>query len=392
MKQVFKNTLILAIVFSGAFFVLSAWNRPGNQTGAQTPPNPLTGWAWSNVGWISLHDTGSAPAWGVTENNGTLAGYAWSDQIGWITFNQSELSGCPSGPCKAEVDSATGNFSGWARACGVFNTNTCSGTLHNSEQLGGWDGWISLAGSGYGVSRNTGTGTVTGYAWGGPEFLGWVEFSGQLAGTSACAPGFTLINGVCVGNVNPPPSCPGCPTLSLAITDTNGAFKEPDGNAYVDLTWTSSNLSNLACATSVSNFSVTGWGGGATVTPPSGGTESNVAINSPSIGDSGSFTIECYDDNQSNTPYSATVSTVVSGPTASINCSYNSSTQELTWQTAYVENCTPDETAPITITTLPATENISCTEIGTGTPINKTCTVNPDGTTSTTTTPVFEEI
>lgn len=56
----------------------------------------MSGWAWSeNIGWISFNSTddqdpstpGIQPAtsnYGVNKNaDGTLAGYAWSSNIGW---------------------------------------------------------------------------------------------------------------------------------------------------------------------------------------------------------------------------------------------------------------------------------------------------------------------
>jgi len=59
----------------------------------------LSGWAWSdNIGWISFNSTNTNDAtdYGVNENpDGTLVGYAWSSNIGWIQFGG--LSGFPNG-------------------------------------------------------------------------------------------------------------------------------------------------------------------------------------------------------------------------------------------------------------------------------------------------------
>ncbi len=120
----------------------------------------LTGWAWSeNVGWFSVNcatggDSGgnicgtsnySIDIDGATKE---LSGYAWSDNIGWIRFDN--LLGCPDGTCDARVISngtADGGWelTGWARACSVFEVG-CSGTVKpiDGDELGGWDGWISL--------------------------------------------------------------------------------------------------------------------------------------------------------------------------------------------------------------------------------------------------------
>ena len=43
-------------------------------------------------------------------------------------------------------------------------------------QSGGWDGWISLSGSQYGVTYNSTTGKFAGYAWGSLN-VGWVSFA-----------------------------------------------------------------------------------------------------------------------------------------------------------------------------------------------------------------------
>ncbi len=130
----------------------------------------LSGWAWSeNIGWISFNSTnqGGGANYGVTvASNGRLSGYAWSENIGWLTFNQNDLSGCPKAPCQANFDDNSGQVTGWARA------------LANG---GGWDGWISLSGSNYGV-------TVSqcdwdGYAW-GSDVTGWIHFKGSNYGVS----------------------------------------------------------------------------------------------------------------------------------------------------------------------------------------------------------------
>jgi hypothetical protein len=53
----------------------------------------LTGYASSSVGYVSL-DCGTAPGWGCSPANykvtndgaGNLGGWAWNDEVGWITF------------------------------------------------------------------------------------------------------------------------------------------------------------------------------------------------------------------------------------------------------------------------------------------------------------------
>jgi hypothetical protein len=68
-------------------------------------------------------------------------------------------------------------FSGWLRA---LSTN------------GGWDGFLSLSGPGYGVVANNGT--LSGFAW-GSDVVGWVDFSGAVAPMDCTLDGVTVPNG-----------------------------------------------------------------------------------------------------------------------------------------------------------------------------------------------------
>ena len=148
--------------------VISGFTGPDEVAFAGSEHN-LSGWAWSEtIGWISFNSTeGGGSNYGVTAaSNGRLSGYAWSENIGWLTFNQGDLGGCPNSPCQANFDDDSGAVSGWARA------------LANG---GGWDGWISLSGSNYGV-------TVSqcdwdGYAW-GSDVVGWIHFKGSNYGVT----------------------------------------------------------------------------------------------------------------------------------------------------------------------------------------------------------------
>jgi len=167
MKNSFLK-IIIALVFCLAPFVVSA-SSSGN----------ISGYAWSdNIGWISFNctnldtcGTGVGKAdYGVNkESDGSLMGYAWSPNVGWIKFG--ELSGFPSSPGQnAQV--VGDNLTGWARVCSGTLSGNCS-TM--DSRTDGWDGWISLAGTGYGVSFDGSA--FSGYAW-GSEVMGWISFSG----------------------------------------------------------------------------------------------------------------------------------------------------------------------------------------------------------------------
>jgi len=128
--------------------------------------NNLAGFAWSdNIGWISFNCTNDNSCgsvdYGVNQNpDGTLVGYAWSPSVGWIQFGN--LSGFPSGGGGTQAQNANingNNLKGWAKAIGADGN--------------GWDGWISLSGSGYGVSLSGAS--FVGYGW-GSSVVGWVSF------------------------------------------------------------------------------------------------------------------------------------------------------------------------------------------------------------------------
>ncbi len=170
---------------------------------AQSGGQPVTGWAWSsNIGWISFDGVG----YGVSEDSGTgaLSGYAWSSNIGWISFNSAHVSGCPSGSCAPQVNLSTGNLNGWARACAAFaNKNACSGALDPNG--GGWDGWIALSGTAvngtlYGVTQNNTTGAWNGFAW-GSDTVGAISMAGTINGVPYGV--FGNCSGPCVGATSP---------------------------------------------------------------------------------------------------------------------------------------------------------------------------------------------
>ncbi len=155
---------------------------------AQTTGNNLHGWAWSsNIGWISFNSTDSGAsggsAYAVTVNNsGNFSGYAWSPSIGWISFNAADLSAAPA--CQgsatvtpAMVSTTTGAVTGWVRAVAG------KGTAGYPSGISAWDGCIQLSDSTgptdtqlfptgvisgtKGVTYNPATGQFRGYAWGG---------------------------------------------------------------------------------------------------------------------------------------------------------------------------------------------------------------------------------
>ena len=245
--------LALPLLLLGSFYFFST---PQLEELRAAAGNNLRGFAWSStLGWISFNsincDTddngvsdGARPGcpsagspiarYGVgvelpARGSKKLSGYAWASNIGYITFNEPELSGCPDTPCKAEVNFATGAVQGWARACSVFQGG-CSGSLRAPEERGGWDGWIHLSGTSHlspepngsgGVTLDTATCTFTGYAWGGAgseadkQSPGWIRFRGTAQDNSSY--------GVEIANPNQTPDTPDNLSLS-SQTDPESAF------------------------------------------------------------------------------------------------------------------------------------------------------------------------
>lgn len=127
----------------------------------------LTGYAWSDtIGWISLHcsnhGTCGTSNYGLSiATDGTISGYAWSDNVGWVSADSSDLTGCPTSPCTARMSEYA--MQGWLKARAA-----------SDAQSGGWDGFISLSGSGYGPTLSGNT--FSGYAWGDTN-VGWLSFS-----------------------------------------------------------------------------------------------------------------------------------------------------------------------------------------------------------------------
>ena len=147
---------------------------------SQSSANTITGYAWSDtIGWIDLNCANAATcatnSFGIGyASDGTLAGYAWSDNVGWISANSTDLAGCPTSPCTATLSQS--GLSGWLKVLSA-----------NGTQTGGWDGWISLAGTGYSVTLSGNV--LSGFAWGDTN-VGWVDFS-QARIQPTCTPAYT---------------------------------------------------------------------------------------------------------------------------------------------------------------------------------------------------------
>ncbi len=255
---------ISLILVSGLYFLGGASSFiPASLAGTQN----LSGFAYSPaIGYISFNskncdtnDDGKSeglsgcppigttiPSYGVNIDpinpvTGDFSGYAWanprdnvasSDNIGWISFNASDTSSC--GP-NAALNKSNGAVTGFAKAL-------------NGSPTSGWDGCIKMAGtaqngSTYGVTIDTTTCKLAGYAW-GSDVVDAIHFSGAIYGV-------TVPPGLCT-----PPAAPtlivspSLATVQVGGTQQYSAIYDPDGsgpqasqNVTSSTAWSSSNAS-----------------------------------------------------------------------------------------------------------------------------------------------------
>ncbi len=156
------STIFICCCFffiNGSFFSAPVYGQP-----VVCASHNVFGFAWSeNIGWISFscEDTmniGEGNDYGVDidEVTGEFSGYAWSEVVGWISFESGDVAGCPEDlPCVAEVDFNNGQVSGWAKVLSSDswihlrdNTYHVNIDEHNDFRQWAWSnyyGWISFA-------------------------------------------------------------------------------------------------------------------------------------------------------------------------------------------------------------------------------------------------------
>lgn len=255
----------MLLLLAASFFA-----TPALPTHSQGAGAPITGFAWSGtVGWISLHcQTGGASGenicatkpYGLGVESGNITGYAWSDMVGWIKFGG--LSGFPSGPGTTAANAALSGstISGWARACeGTASPGDCSSM---TAQPGGWDGWISLRGTGYGVGY-TGS-SLNGYAW-GSDVMSYIDFSYATANLTPPTCSISSVTPSSYYEMAPPASV----VLSYSTTESPTSGSISGTSCTVDLTAGLKNCTIPApTAPGSHTYTLTATNASGTCTPP----------------------------------------------------------------------------------------------------------------------------
>jgi hypothetical protein len=198
-KQKIKMFLAGLVVFVAVFAVTTFIKAAATDS--------VSGWLWggsdSNIGWISANNTNMAGVVSYGLNipaaDGNLSGYAWSENIGAMAFDNSGgyLTGCPSGTCSARR--VGDNLEGWARFVEIKKALD----IGNS---GGWQGWIKLNPTNGGVTIDPPSGNLGGYAW--SDELGWIDFSKAKIGPIITPPTGCTSPKPPYTCINPEPECP----------------------------------------------------------------------------------------------------------------------------------------------------------------------------------------
>jgi len=218
----------------------------------------VTGWAWSDtVGSISFSSKNCDAnednvidvaacggvgnpivSYGVTVDSGSgaLAGYAWSDTIGAISFNGAQVGTPPDSyscgvECVAKVD-ATDKVIGWARAISACDWNGSACTTNGAgTNTGGWDGWIKMSSASYNVTLGPLAGGIReflGFAWGGAtsgaSVINSLSFNSKNCDTDS--------DGFSNGGTNCPVA--GTAMSGYRVTDIGASNNPPAASFYCD--------------------------------------------------------------------------------------------------------------------------------------------------------------
>jgi hypothetical protein len=211
------KTFILLVVALFSVFIITSDIRKDNKIAEAGNTQNMSGWAWADtIGWISFNSnnckndgvnflgwdgdplgcpTSTVPYFdygvNIDVDTGVVSGYAWSENVGWISFASTTAHTPPADPYRtsfyppdpkaiATFSTTTKKFSGWAK---ILSLNNDSIPPDESKD----QGWIKLASStgesiSYAVElKNDGSGEFKGWAWNGNDVassgIGWISFN-----------------------------------------------------------------------------------------------------------------------------------------------------------------------------------------------------------------------
>lgn len=273
----------------------------------------LNGWAWSsNIGWISFNSANDSGAscdnyCVKVDSSGAITGWAWSSNIGWIKFGG--LSDFPTSDSAAIANNANvnlvtganfGHVTGWARACAGTQSGDCS-TMNSRTD--GWDGWINLSGTNHMTGDVSGTGGITyvpgitvgsasvykGYAW-GSDVVGWIQFNpmGSLTGKDvncitgdpACPNGGSSLSGSCHSSPSPATDLTAPAVVIMSASAMGGTPGSPNPYTY---SWTTDGTTYSAYDTSNTKTITTSSDNGNIKAKIKDGAGSEIIVSCPAI-------------------------------------------------------------------------------------------------------------
>lgn len=256
-----KNISVVAIFFVLVFVGLFLTTRTTLAATNITSTAPYH-WAWNDsVGWIDFYNTNSITvasnatttgyasstvraisldcAWfsvcgtanyGVyNPGNGNLAGWAWNDVYGWISFcgGQGTIN-CPGAvPYEVLIDTNTGDFTGWAWNdiigwisfnCADLGSNFCQTQSNYKVNTD----WKSTASSGYLDSSTYDTGATGGaelnsIIWQGDNNSGATPVKFQIAASNSSSGPWNFIGYDGTSNTYYPQAGLGNPGNSISL-------------------------------------------------------------------------------------------------------------------------------------------------------------------------------
>ncbi len=213
-----KKIIYTSIFIICAIVAVSSYTHP---VGAVTNDTNLSGFAWSDgIGWISFNNLsdGSAQEYNVKLlSDGTLSGWAWADSVGWIKFDPAFTGVSGQGDNFGAKVNGT-SVLGWARACSGTVNKDCA----SADRTDGWDGWFKLTNVSL-IADATTRKKFQGYSW-GSEVMGWINmfpnYPIQDGGSGGSGSDDTKCRGVCVGD----------PTVGATCTVSGASYSNSSAN------------------------------------------------------------------------------------------------------------------------------------------------------------------